>query len=50
MFTTVATNKHTGNKVIIKSADLYRIDKEMLLEHWDVVEATVFPNRRISEL
>jgi predicted SnoaL-like aldol condensation-catalyzing enzyme len=25
---------------------LYRIDNEMLAEHWDAVEATAFPNRK----
>jgi predicted SnoaL-like aldol condensation-catalyzing enzyme len=50
MFTTIATNKQTGRKVIIKSADVYRIDNGLLAEHWDVVEATGFPNRKISEL
>jgi predicted SnoaL-like aldol condensation-catalyzing enzyme len=40
----------TGKKVSIKSADVYRIDNGLLAEHWDVVEATAFPNRKISEL
>jgi predicted SnoaL-like aldol condensation-catalyzing enzyme len=50
MFTTIVTNKQTGKRVIIKSADIYRIENNMLVEHWDVVEATEFPNRKISEL
>ncbi|HEX9318529.1 MAG TPA: nuclear transport factor 2 family protein [Nitrososphaeraceae archaeon] len=50
MFTTTATNKQSGKRVTIKSADVYRIENELLAEHWDVVEATVFPNRKISEL
>lgn len=50
MFTTTATNDKTGKKVSIKSADVYRIDNGLLVEHWDVVEATAFPNRKISEL
>jgi len=42
MFTTTATNKQSGKRVTIKSADVYRIENELLAEHWDVVEATVF--------
>jgi len=47
---TIATNKQTGKRITIKSADLYRIDNGIIAEHWDVVEATGFPNRKISEL
>jgi predicted SnoaL-like aldol condensation-catalyzing enzyme len=50
LFVTMATNKQTGKKVTIKSADVYRIVNGMFVEHWDVVEASTFPNRRISEL
>lgn len=50
MFNGTATNKQTGKRVTIKSADLYRIDNGKFVEHWDVVEASVFPNRKISEL
>lgn len=50
LFITTATNKQTGKKVTIKSADVYRIVNGMFVEHWDVVEASMFPNRRISEL
>ena len=50
LFITTATNKRTGKRVIIKSADVYRIVNGMLVEHWDVVEASEFPNRKISEL
>lgn len=50
MFTPTATNKKTGKRIIIKSADVYRIDNCLLAEHWDVVEATKYPNRKISEL
>ena len=50
LFITTATNKQTGKKVTIKSADVYRIVNGMFVEHWDVVEASTFPNRRISEL
>lgn len=50
LFTASATNKDTGKKVTIKSADVYRIVNGMFVEHWDVVEASTFPNRRISEL
>lgn len=50
LFVAMATNKQTGKKVTIKSADVYRIVNGMFVEHWDVVEASKFPNRRISEL
>lgn len=50
MFTTITTNKQTGRKVTIKYADVYRIGNNKFAEHWDVVEATGFPNRKISEL
>ena len=50
MLTTTATNKQTGKGVTIKSADLYRIENGRIVEHWDVVEATGLPDRKISEL
>ena len=50
MFNTKATNKLTDKTVTIKSADLYAISNDMFIEHWDVVEATGLPNRRLSEL
>jgi predicted SnoaL-like aldol condensation-catalyzing enzyme len=50
LFITTAMNKRTGKRVTIKSADVYRIVNGMLVEHWDVVEASEFPNRKISEL
>jgi predicted SnoaL-like aldol condensation-catalyzing enzyme len=50
LFITTATNKQTGKRVTIKSADVYRIVDGIFVEHWDVVEASTFPNRRISEL
>jgi predicted SnoaL-like aldol condensation-catalyzing enzyme len=49
MLTTTATNKQTGKRVTIKSADLYRIENSRIVEHWDVVEATGLPDRKISE-
>jgi predicted SnoaL-like aldol condensation-catalyzing enzyme len=50
LFTASATNKQTGKRVTIKSADVYRIVNDKFVEHWDVVEASTFPNRRISDL
>jgi predicted SnoaL-like aldol condensation-catalyzing enzyme len=50
LFIATATNRHTGKRITIKSADVYRIANNMFVEHWDVVEASTFPNRRISEL
>lgn len=50
LFIATATNKQTGIRITIKSADVYRIAYGMFVEHWDVVEASTFPNRRISEL
>jgi predicted SnoaL-like aldol condensation-catalyzing enzyme len=50
MLTTTATNKQTGKRVTIKSADLYRIENGRIVEHWDVVEATGLPDRKIPEL
>lgn len=38
MLTTTATNKQTGKRVTIKSADLYRIEDGKIAEHWDVVD------------
>jgi predicted SnoaL-like aldol condensation-catalyzing enzyme len=38
MLTTTGTNKQTGNRVTIKSADLYRIENGMIAYHWDVVD------------
>jgi predicted SnoaL-like aldol condensation-catalyzing enzyme len=38
MLTTAATNKQTGNRVTIKSADLYRIENGKIVDHWDVVD------------
>jgi predicted SnoaL-like aldol condensation-catalyzing enzyme len=35
MLTTAATNKQTGNRISIKSADLYRIENPRIGEHWD---------------
>lgn len=43
------TNKQTGKRVTIKSADLYRTEDGKIVEHWDVVEATGLPDRKISE-
>jgi predicted SnoaL-like aldol condensation-catalyzing enzyme len=49
MLTTTATNKQTGKRVTIKSADLYRIENGRIVEHWDVVEATGLLDRKVSE-
>jgi predicted SnoaL-like aldol condensation-catalyzing enzyme len=49
-FITTAANKQTGKRVTIKSADVYRIVDDIFVEHWDVIEASTFPNRRLSEL
>jgi predicted SnoaL-like aldol condensation-catalyzing enzyme len=38
MLTTAATNKQTGKRVTVKSADLYRIEGGKIAEHWDVVD------------
>jgi predicted SnoaL-like aldol condensation-catalyzing enzyme len=38
MLTTTGTNKQTGKRVTIKSADLYRIENGKIAEHWDVVD------------
>jgi len=38
MLTTTGTNKQTGNRSTIKSADLYRIENDMVVVHWDVVD------------
>jgi predicted SnoaL-like aldol condensation-catalyzing enzyme len=38
MLTTTATNKQTGKRITIKSADLYRIENGTIAEHWDVVD------------
>jgi predicted SnoaL-like aldol condensation-catalyzing enzyme len=50
LFITTATNKQTGKRITIKSADVYRIVNDKFVEHWDVVEASTFPNRKISDL
>jgi predicted SnoaL-like aldol condensation-catalyzing enzyme len=38
MLTTTATSNQTRNRVTIKSADLYRIENDKIVEHWDVVD------------
>jgi predicted SnoaL-like aldol condensation-catalyzing enzyme len=38
MLTTAGTNKQTGKRITIKSADLYRIENDTIAEHWDVVD------------
>jgi C-1 hydroxylase len=39
MLTTTTTNKQTGKRITVKSADLYRIENNgMIAEHWDVVD------------
>ena len=40
MLTTTATEKKTGKRVTIRSADLYRIENAKIAEHWDVVDAS----------
>jgi predicted SnoaL-like aldol condensation-catalyzing enzyme len=40
MLTTTATNKQTGKRITIKSADLYRIEIDRIAEHWDVVDSS----------
>lgn len=40
MLTTTASDKQTGKKATMKSADLYRIENGMIVEHWDVVDAS----------
>jgi predicted SnoaL-like aldol condensation-catalyzing enzyme len=50
LFITTATNRQISKRVTIKSADIYKVVNSMFVEHWDVVEASTFPNRKISEL
>jgi predicted SnoaL-like aldol condensation-catalyzing enzyme len=50
LFNATTTSTQTCKKVMIKSADVYKIASDMIVEHWDVVEASTFPNRKISEL
>lgn len=38
IMTGTATDKQTGKRVTMKAADLYRIDKGRIAEHWDVVD------------
>jgi predicted SnoaL-like aldol condensation-catalyzing enzyme len=38
MMTGTATDKQTGKRVTMKAADLYRIGKGRIAEHWDVVD------------
>lgn len=40
ILTTKATNKQTGKRFILKSADLFRIENYMIAEHWDVVDTS----------
>ena len=40
MTTTTAIDKQTGKRVTIKTADLFRIENGMIVEHWDVVDAS----------
>lgn len=50
LFISSTTNRQTGKRITIKSADVYRIVNGKFVEHRDVVEALTFPNRRIAEL
>jgi predicted SnoaL-like aldol condensation-catalyzing enzyme len=50
LLNTIATSRQTGKEITIKSANVYRIVNGIIVEHWEVVEASTFPNRRISEL
>ena len=38
--TTTAKEKQTGKRVTIKTDDLFRIENAMIVEHWDVVDAS----------
>jgi hypothetical protein len=38
--TTTATDNQTGKRVILKTADLFRIENGMIVDHWDVVDAS----------
>jgi predicted SnoaL-like aldol condensation-catalyzing enzyme len=40
MLTTNSTNKQTGKRVTMRTADLFRIENRKIVEHWDVVDAT----------
>jgi len=40
MMTTTATDKQTGKRVTLKTADLFRTENGMIVEHWDVVDAS----------
>jgi predicted SnoaL-like aldol condensation-catalyzing enzyme len=41
MMTTTATDKQTGKRVTLKTADdLFRIENGMIVEHWDVIDAS----------
>ena len=40
MMTTTATNKQNYKRVTLKTADLFRIENGMIVEHWDVVDAS----------
>ena len=38
MLTTTGTNKQTDKRIIVKSANLYRIENGTIAEDWDVVD------------
>jgi predicted SnoaL-like aldol condensation-catalyzing enzyme len=40
MMTTTATDKRTGKRVTLKTADLFRIENAMIVKHWDVIDAS----------
>jgi predicted SnoaL-like aldol condensation-catalyzing enzyme len=50
LLNTTTTSKQTGKEVTIKSADVYKIASDMIVENWNVVEVSTLPNRKISEL
>jgi predicted SnoaL-like aldol condensation-catalyzing enzyme len=50
MLTTAATNKQTGKRVTIRSADLYRIENGRIVEHWDVGDTSGVSNGKVSNL
>jgi predicted SnoaL-like aldol condensation-catalyzing enzyme len=49
IMTGTATDNQTDKRVTIKAADLFRIENGTIAEHWDVVEATGLPDRKVSE-
>lgn len=40
MISGTATDNQTGKRVTMRAADLYRLENDKIVEHWDVVDGS----------